>query len=72
MPNPESDSALIALKKPPMLHPSASIAPTPSKAPPMAPLASSPRGGTRSANSRLRSAATRAPATTPRSSSDPE
>ena len=52
MPKPERLSALIAEKKPPTLQPKASIAPTPISKPPPAPLTSSPRGGTRIANSR--------------------
>ena len=72
MPKPDRLNALIAEKKPPMLHPNASIAPTPISSPPPAPLIASPRGGTRTANSRLRSAAVRPPKSTPRLSSEPE
>src|ERR687892_2888726 len=72
MPNPERLSALIAEKKPPMLQPNASIAPRPIKSPPPVPLISSPRGGTRIANSRLSNAPVRPPSSTPRFSSEPE
>ncbi len=72
MPRPESESALVALKNPPMLQPKASMAPAPIKVPPMPPLMSSPMGGTRMANSRASRAATRPPSSTPMSMSDPE
>ena len=72
MPKPDRLSALIAEKKPPTLQPKASIAPTPISRPPPAPLASSPRGGTRIANSRESSAAASPPNSTPRFSSEPE
>ena len=72
MPRPDSESALVAEKKPPMLHPKASTAPTPIKIPPAPPLASSARAGTRIANSRDRSAAIVPPTITPMFRSDPE
>ncbi len=72
MPNPDRLSALTAEKKPPTLQPKASMAPAPISSPPAAPLASSPRGGTRIANSRLSSAATSPPKSTPRFRSEPE
>src|SRR2546422_3228554 len=61
MPRPASESALVAEKKPPMLQPKARTAPTPIRSPPKAPFTSSPRGGTRTANSLDSSAATRPP-----------
>jgi len=72
MPKPESESALVAEKNPPMLQPSASMAPAPIASPPRPPLTSSPRGGTRTANSRLSSAAASPPKSTPRFNNEPE
>ena len=72
MPNPERLSALTAEKNPPMLQPKASMAPTPISTPPAAPFTASPRGGTRTANSRLSNAAVSPPKSTPRLSSEPE
>src|SRR5207245_7403298 len=72
MARPARESALVAEKKPPMLQPKARTAPTPIRSPPMAPFASSPRGGRRIANSLDRSAATRPPRRTPPLRSDPE
>ena len=72
MTGPDRESALVALKNPPMLQPKASMAPAPIRIPPMAPFASSPGGGTRMANSRARRAAASAPAITPRSMREPE
>src|SRR5262245_14449588 len=72
MANPDRDSALRALKNPPMLQPKASTAPTPMSRPPAAPLTSSPAGGTRTANSRLSRAPTQPPTRTPRLRSEPE
>src|SRR4029453_18506370 len=72
MPKPERLSALIAEKKPPTLQPKACIAPTPISRPPPVPLASSPRGGTRIANSRESSAAASPPNSTPRFRREPE
>ena len=72
MPIPESDRALVAEKKPPMLQPKASTAPTPIRSPPTPPLTSSPRAGTRIANSRDRSAAIAPPTITPAFRSEPE
>ena len=72
MANPDRLSALTAEKKPPMLHPNASIAPAPIRRPPPTPLTASPRGGTRIANSRLSNAAVSPPSSTPTLSSEPE
>ena len=72
MPRPDRDRALVALKKPPMLQPKASMAPAPIKVPPMPPFTSSPGRGTRIANSRASRAAASAPTITPRSMSEPE
>src|SRR5436190_405675 len=72
MPRPASESALVAEKKPPMLQPKARTPPTPSRSPPQPPFRSSPRGGTRTANSLARSAPPRPPRRTPAVSSDPE
>ena len=72
MPRPDSESALVAEKNPPMLQPKASTAPTPIRSPPALPLASSARAGTRIANSRERSAAIVPPMMTPMFSREPE
>ena len=72
IPRPDSESALVAEKNPPMLHPKASTAPTPIKSPPAPPLASSAGTGTRIANSRDRSAAIVPPTTTPMFNREPE
>ena len=63
---PESESALVALKKPPMLQPNESVAPTPMRQPPMTPLSSSHGGAPRILNWRASNAAANAPPMIPR------
>ena len=63
---PASESALVALKKPPMLQPKESEAPTPMRHPPTTPLNSSHGGAPRIRNWRASSAAANAPPMIPR------
>ena len=69
---PDSESALVALKKPPMLHPKESVAPIPMRHPPTTPLSSSHGGAPRTWNWRPSSAAANAPPMIPRLSTEVE
>ena len=65
---PASESALVALKNPPMLQP----APTPMRHPPTTPLSSSHGGAPRMRNWRASNAAANAPPMIPRLSTEVE